>query len=112
RPDRHWRSETQLTGAHSMDLQFLMQYADLEALRRRLGMKYTSDVATYAQKHTQQFGTMIEVRKSKELHDRLIVVDDSDCWVTGGSVKQAGEKATYLLPLPPGVAEATRSIYS
>ena len=45
---------------------------------RLLVGKTAAEVQTYADRHTQQFGTSIEVRKSKELHDRLIVQDNGD----------------------------------
>ena len=68
---------------------------------------------TYAEKHFQQYGTNIEIRKSKELHDTLVIVDNSDYWVVGGSIKDAAAKSpTYLLPLQPQLAQAKRDIYS
>lgn len=76
-----------------------------------LADRYSVDAKTYAQKHAQQHGTQIELRKSKELHDRLIIIDGSDCWITGGSVKDAGKKASYLIPAAPQVAQAKYDIY-
>ena len=75
--------------------------------------RYAKDVQTYAVKHAQQYGTNLEIRRSKELHDRLVIVDNSDCWVVGGSIKDAAAKSpTYLLPLQTELAKAKRSIYS
>ena len=71
-----------------------------------LAERYVDDVRTYAEKYFQQYGTNIEIRKSKELHDRLVIVDNSDCWVIGGSIKDAAAKSpTYLLPLSPDLAK-------
>lgn len=77
-----------------------------------LAERYSNDVKTFAEKHSQQYGTEISLRKSKELHDRLIIIDQGDCWITGGSVKDAGKKASYLIPVTPAFAETKRHIYS
>jgi hypothetical protein len=77
-----------------------------------LADRYASDVANYVVKHRAQFSSGIELRSSKELHDRLVLVDDDTAWIMGGSIKDAGKKATYLIPLAAPVAEAKKSIYS
>ena len=78
-----------------------------------LAEQYADDVRAYAAKHVQQHGTNIKIRRSKELHDRLVIVDNSDCWVVGGSIKDAAAKSpTYLLPIQPQIAQAKRDIYS
>lgn len=38
----------------------------------------------------------LEVRTTKEFHDRFIVVDDRSCWHVGCSIKDAGNKAFML----------------
>lgn len=83
-----------------------------EIALRLLVKERATEVKTYANKHAQQYQTSIEVRKSKELHDRLIVQDNSDLWVIGGSLNMKGDKSTYLLPLTPGVAETARNLYA
>jgi hypothetical protein len=52
-----------------------------------------------------------ELRSSKELHDRLVLVDGDSAWIMGGSIKDAGKKATYLIPLPSPIAAAKIAIY-
>jgi len=75
--------------------------------------KDAKEVMTRARKHVRQYGTNIEVRKNRKLHDRLVMVDDSDCWIVGASIKDAAARSpTYLLPLPPDLALKKRSIYS
>ena len=93
---------------------FNAYFSDLQAdiALQLLGQRYLNSVMPYADNHAKQYGSRIEVRKSKELHDRLIIIDQTDCWITGGSIKQAGDKAGYLIPLAPGIAEAKRDIYS
>ena len=77
-----------------------------------LADRYSNDAKVYADKHAQQNSTVIELRQSKELHDRLIIVDGTDCWITGGSVKDAGKKAAYLIPVAPQIANAKIEIYN
>ena len=38
----------------------------------------------------------IEIRRSKDFHDRFIVVDEKKCWHVGCSIKDAGNKAFML----------------
>jgi hypothetical protein len=63
-------------------------------------------------RHLQQYGTSIAVCRSRKLHARLIVQDSSDVWVMGGPLTMKDNKARYLLPLTPGVAETFRDPYS
>lgn len=78
---------------------------------RVLAERYAKDIPAYARKHAAQYGTAIEVRRSDELHDRLVFIDGADCWLTGGSIKDAGKKAAYLIPAAPAIAEAKKKIY-
>lgn len=79
---------------------------------RILADRYAADVATYVHKHRLQYNSLLELRSSKELHDRLILVDDDSAWIMGGSIKDAGKKATYLIPLASPIAAAKKSIYT
>ena len=58
-----------------------------------------------------QFGVTPELRKTKDIHDRLVILDGSDCWIVGGSFKDAGKKPTYLVPLQPSIAPTKVNIY-
>lgn len=78
---------------------------------RILADRYAKDIAGYVAKHKGQFNTATELRSSKELHDRLILVDDDSAWIMGGSIKDAGKKATYLIPLASQIAVAKKAIY-
>lgn len=78
---------------------------------RILADRYSTDVKQYAERHAQQHGTRIELRRSKELHDRLIFVDREDCWITGGSVKDAGKRPAYLIPAQPVIGQKKLEIY-
>lgn len=76
-----------------------------------LADRYSKDISTYAEKHKAQYGTGIELRRSKELHDRIIFIDKDVAWIMGGSIKDAGKKTTYLIPLQTPIALAKKEIY-
>lgn len=73
--------------------------------------KYSADVAGRIAAFKSQFGVEPELRKTKDIHDRLVILDGSDCWIVGGSIKDAGKKPTYLVPLQPGIAPTKIGIY-
>ncbi len=77
-----------------------------------LADRYSKDISAYADKHKAQFGTNIQLRSSKELHDRIIFIDDEVAWIMGGSIKDAGKKATYLIPLQTQLSIAKKEIYT
>jgi hypothetical protein len=79
---------------------------------RILTDRYAKDVFVYAKKHAAQFGTATDIKRSDDLHDRLVIVDQDACWISGSSIKDAGKKATYLIPVVPEIAEAKRKIYA
>ena len=76
-----------------------------------LADRYSKDIQSYIDKHTTQYGTSIALRRSKELHDRIIFVDGEVSWIMGGSIKDAGKKATYLIPLASPITTAKFEIY-
>ena len=78
---------------------------------RVLCSRYSSDVAGHAVAFGAQHGVSPELRKSQDLHDRLVIIDSSDCWIVGGSIKDAGKKPTYLVPLQPSIAPTKIEIY-
>lgn len=78
---------------------------------RILCSRYANDVAAYISAFGDQTGTAPELRKSRNLHDRLVVIDRADCWIVGGSIKDAGKKPTYLVPLQPAIASQKIDIY-
>lgn len=71
---------------------------------RLLLNKNANKVKPAAEKYMQQFGPVLEVRKSTTIHDRVIFIDGYVCWVVGQSLKDAAKaKPTYLVPLAPDV---------
>ena len=62
------------------------------------------NVKAALQKYLNQYGNVIDVRKSEKIHDRVIFIDGYVCWVVGQSLKDAAKaKPTYLLPIAPDV---------
>ena len=78
---------------------------------RILAGKYADDVQTAVRLHVTQFQSTIELRHSKEMHDRVVIIDDQRPWIIGASIKDAGKKPTYLLPVPPQLASKKVSAY-
>ena len=78
---------------------------------RILAGYYSKDIPEYAKRHSNEFTTQIEVRKSSELHDRLVILDQDACWISGQSIKDAGTKTTYLIPLDTSLAKEKYRIY-
>jgi hypothetical protein len=71
----------------------------------RLLLKKNADTVKPAtQKYVEQYGDVVEVRRIKTIHDRVIFVDKDVCWVVGQSLKDAAKNTpTYLLPLAPDI---------
>jgi len=64
---------------------------------RLLSSKLPADFALETRKWAAQHqGVAIEVRTTKEFHDRFIVLDDAACWHIGCSLKDAGQRAFML----------------
>ncbi len=76
-----------------------------------LADRYSKDISAYTEKHKAQYGSGIELKKNKRLHDRIIFIDVDVAWIMGGSIKDAGKKATYLIPLQTPIAKAKKEIY-
>ncbi|MFC1555627.1 phospholipase D-like domain-containing protein [candidate division KSB1 bacterium] len=48
-------------------------------------------------KYLEQYSRLkIQVRKTKEFHDRFIIIDEKKCWHIGASIKDAGSKAFMI----------------
>ena len=79
---------------------------------RLLVDRYASDLKGYVEKHVSTFGSQIELRRNKnDLHDRMLFVDAESCWFTGGSFKDAGKKASYLIPFDTELTHEKYAIY-
>jgi hypothetical protein len=79
---------------------------------RLLARDFAPNVKAAASTFKQQHGVKIDVRKGSKIHDRVLFVDSSECWVLGQSIKDAAaNKPTYLAPLSPDVAKLKLSDY-
>jgi hypothetical protein len=71
---------------------------------RLLVNKKADSLTPAAEKYVAQHGEVLEIRKSKNLHDRVIFIDGYVCWLIGQSIKDAAKaKPTYLVQMPPDV---------
>jgi len=82
---------------------YLTTRADGVSVRLLLNHK-AQNLAPASEKYNAQHGNVLELRKSKTLHDRVIFIDGYVCWLIGQSIKDAAKaKPTYLVQLPPDV---------
>jgi hypothetical protein len=64
---------------------------------RILTSKTPPDINSEMSNWKKQYSTVtLEIRKSKEFHDRFIVIDNKLCWHVGCSIKDIGDKAFML----------------
>ena len=78
---------------------------------RILAGKYSDGLQTAIRLHESQFHSSFELKRSKEMHDRVVIIDDKNPWIIGASIKDAGKKPTYILPVPPYLAEKKIQAY-
>lgn len=78
---------------------------------RILCSRNSNDVAKHIDAFGDQHGLRPQLRKSGILHDRIVIIDGTDCWVVGGSIKDGGKKPTYLVPLQPSISQTKINIY-
>ena len=64
---------------------------------RLFTFKIPSDFALESRKFLLQYANYsIELRKTREFHDRFIIIDNLKCWHIGCSIKDAGKKAFMI----------------
>lgn len=79
---------------------------------RFLSSKRAEDLVPFADKYNQQYGDIIELRKSNKIHDRVIFVDNYVCWLIGQSLKDAAKaKPTYVVQAPPDIVPIKLNTY-
>jgi hypothetical protein len=67
---------------------------------RILTSKHPADFALEAKKFMKQHpGFSVEIRKTKDFHDRFIFRDQTRCYLLGASIKDAGNKGFTVVPL-------------
>ena len=96
---------------HTVFEHYLTSRAENVTVRLLLN-RNAEKVIPAAEKYNTQHGAVLEVRKSKTLHDRVIFIDNYVCWVIGQSIQHAAKaKPTYLVQLPPDVVPEKLSNY-
>ena len=64
---------------------------------RLLTSKLPGDFQTEEAKFVRQYASInIEVRLTRQFHDRFIVIDSAKCFHVGASIKDAGQKAMMI----------------
>lgn len=119
-----FRTLNELVGSATHSLFIVDPYMDsmvfdgyLANLRRPIATRllmhrYLDSVKIAATAFHAQNGGQIEIRRSAELHDRLIFIDEAQCWVLGASIKDAAaKKPTYLAPLAADLVTEKLRIY-
>ena len=68
-----------------------------------LTFKYPNDFLLEAKKFITQYKQIaLEIKKSKEFHDRFIIKDNNECWHIGCSIKDAGDRAFMMSKIEDG----------
>jgi hypothetical protein len=70
-----------------------------------LTSKVPSDFVLEARKFVKQHSQFtLELRKTKDFHDRFIILDEAKCYLMGASIKDAGSKGFAIVAIEdPGV---------
>lgn len=64
---------------------------------RMLVENQITQVKSATEMFTAQYGTAIEVRKSKNMHDRFIFIDRRECYTSGATFKDGAVKSATLI---------------
>lgn len=65
----------------------------VELLAGKLPSDFAHETAKFQQQHPN---VHVETRRSRDFHDRFVVIDDTECWHIGCSIKDAGNQAFML----------------
>ncbi len=96
---------------HTVFDHYLASRAGKVSVRLLLNLQ-SENLIPASEKYNSQHGNVLELRKSKKLHDRVVFIDDYVCWLIGHSIKDAAKaKPTYLVQLPPDVVPDKLSNY-
>lgn len=66
---------------------------DVELLTYKIPVDFVHEARTFLSQHAN---IRLSVKKSKEFHDRFIIVDGKECWHVGASIKDAGIRVFML----------------
>lgn len=71
-----------------------------------LSKSHTIDVKKLAEKYKRQYKSDISLSTATEIHDRLLIIDNSNCWLIGNSIPNPTKKPTYIIPLSDSIASS------
>ncbi len=81
---------------------------DVKLLSAKTGDQFKAALDRYEAQHSHT----IHFRKSKAIHDRVVIIDGRSCWVLGQSINNAAKsKPTYIAPLSLDTAGEKIRIY-
>ena len=70
-------------------------------LTTKVGEQFRPALDKYCAQHQQD----VQVRKTKAIHDRVVMIDGNSCWVLGQSINNAAKsKPTYIAPVSSDTA--------
>lgn len=80
----------------------------VKLLTTKVGEQFRPALEKYRAQHVQD----IQARKTKDIHDRVVMMDGNSCWVLGQSINNAAKsKPTYIAPLSADTAGLKIRIY-
>lgn len=80
----------------------------VKLLTTKVGEQFRPALDKYRAQHSQD----IQARKTKNIHDRVVMLDGNSCWVLGQSINNAAKsKPTYIAPVSPDTAGEKIRIY-
>ena len=79
---------------------------------RLLTSKFDSATEAVIKKYEAKSSICFQAKRSPDIHDRVIIIDGTACWVLGQSIKDAAKKKpTYIAPLPSDVVTLKEAHY-
>ena len=66
---------------------------EIKLLTYSMPSDFSHEAQIFLAQHTN---IELQVKKSKEFHDRFVILDDNECWHVGASIKDAGIRAFML----------------
>ena len=85
---------------------------DSNVIVKLLTDKHSVSLKPTLHKFLSQKKMSVEIRTSKLIHDRVVFLDNSSCWVLGQSIKDAAvAKPTYLAPLSKDIVKQKYIVY-
>jgi hypothetical protein len=62
--------------------------------------------------YSQQHGSKVEIRTNDDIHDRWMIIDQSECYQSGASIKDGGKNAATTITQVVDIASVTIGHYN